>query len=65
MREAGWVLALLNIICGLLLFFAMSGMTSWVVFATRAAKVFPFIIGMLLLGNGVYFGLRLLWHERR
>lgn len=65
MRQTGLVLVLLNIICGLLLFFAMSGMTSWAIFATPAAKIFPFIIGMLLLGNGVYFGLRLLWTERR
>jgi hypothetical protein len=65
MSQTGWVLVLLNIICGLLLFFAMSGMTSWVLFATPAAKIFPFIVGMLLLGNGVYFGLRLIWAERR
>ena len=44
----------LNTVTGLILFFAMSGITNWVIFATPSAKVFPFLIGILLLGNAVY-----------
>jgi len=44
----------LNTVTGLILFFAMSGITEWVIFATPQAKVFPFLIGVLLLGNAVY-----------
>jgi len=44
----------LNTVTGLILFFAMSGITNWVIFATPQAKVFPFLVGILLLGNAVY-----------
>ncbi|MCX5998214.1 MAG: hypothetical protein NTU41_01115 [Chloroflexi bacterium] len=47
----------LNMLAGLVLFFAMSGITDWVIFATPAAKVFPFLIAILLLGNAVYLAL--------
>jgi hypothetical protein len=32
----------------------MSGITQWVIFASPQAKVFPFLIGILLLVNAVY-----------
>jgi uncharacterized membrane protein len=48
------LLAGLNTVTGLILFFAMSGITNWVIFANPQAKVFPFLIGILLLGNAVY-----------
>ena len=52
------LLSWLNIAAGLVLFFAMSNITEWVIFATPEAKIFPFILGILLLGNGVYLALR-------
>ena len=48
------LLAWLNTTAGLILFFAMSGITQWVIFASPQAKVFPFLIGILLLVNAVY-----------
>ncbi len=48
------LLAWLNTAAGLILFFAMSGITQWVIFASPQAKVFPFLIGILLLMNAVY-----------
>ncbi|MBM4444981.1 MAG: hypothetical protein FJ020_06740 [Chloroflexi bacterium] len=48
------LLAWLNTAAGLILFFAMSGITQWVIFSTPQAKVFPFLIGILLLVNAVY-----------
>jgi len=57
MSQGALVLTLLNIVCGLLIFFAMSGITSWAVFSTPSAKILPFILGILLLGNGVYLAL--------
>ena len=58
----GWM----NVASGLLLFFAMSGISSWVIFVTPEAKIFPFLIGILLLGNGIYISLRgeLPWARR-
>jgi hypothetical protein len=38
----------------MILFFGMSGITQWVIFASPQAKVFPFLIGILLLVNAVY-----------
>ena len=35
----------------------MSGISSWVIFATPQAKVFPFVLGILLLVNAVYLAL--------
>ncbi|MCX5998112.1 MAG: hypothetical protein NTU41_00560 [Chloroflexi bacterium] len=51
------LLSWLNMLAGLILFFAMSGITDWVIFATPQAKVFPFVLGLLLLGNAVYLAL--------
>lgn len=48
------LLAWLNTVAGLILFFGMSGITQWVIFASPQAKVFPFLIGILLLVNAVY-----------
>ena len=58
----GWM----NVAAGLLLFFAMSGISSWVIFVTPEAKIFPFLLGILLLGNGIYLSLRgeLPWARR-
>ena len=51
------LLSMINIVAGLILFFAMSGITGWVIFATPEAKIFPFVLGILLLGNAVYLAL--------
>jgi len=58
----GWA----NIAAGLLLFFAMSDISGWVIFATPEAKIFPFLLGVLLFGNAVYISLRgeLPWARR-
>ena len=60
-------LSWINVVGGLILFFAMSGITSWVIFSTPEAKIFPFLIGVLLLGNAVYlsFGNDVSWMRRR
>lgn len=50
----GQLLSGLNTVTGFILFFAMSGITNWVIFANPQAKIFPFLIGILLLGNAVY-----------
>ncbi len=51
------LLSWLNMLAGLILFFAMSGISNWVIFATPQAKVFPFVLGILLLVNAVYLAL--------
>jgi hypothetical protein len=38
----------------MILFFAMSNITTWVIFDSPQAKIFPFLVGILLLGNAVY-----------
>ena len=59
------LLGLINVVSGLILFFAMSGISDWVIFATPEAKIFPFLIGILLLGNAVYLALReVAWSPR-
>lgn len=60
-------LSFVNVVAGFTLFFAMSGITTWVVFTTPEAKVFPFVIGILLLINAVYliFGSEMSWSRRR
>jgi len=52
------LLSVVNVVAGLILFFAMSSISSWVIFATPEAKIFPFLLGILLLGNAVYLALR-------
>lgn len=47
----------LNVMAGLILFFAMSGISEWVIFSSPEAKVFPFIVAILLLVNAVYLAL--------
>ncbi len=62
------LLCWINVAAGLILFFAMSGISSnWVLFSTPEAKIFPFILGILLLGNGVYlaFASEASWAQRR
>ena len=51
------LLSWLNMLTGLILFFVMSGISNWVIFATPQAKVFPFVVGILLLVNAVYLAL--------
>jgi hypothetical protein len=51
------LLSWLNMLAGLILFFAMSGISNWVIFATPQAKAFPFVLGILLLVNAVYLAL--------
>jgi hypothetical protein len=57
----------MNVVGGMILFFAMSGITSWVMFSTPEARIFPFLIGVLLLANAVYlaFGSEASWVRRR
>jgi hypothetical protein len=47
----------LNVMAGLILFFAMSGISEWVIFSSPQAKLFPFIVAILLLVNAVYLAL--------
>jgi hypothetical protein len=48
------LLSWINAVSGMILFFAMSNITTWVIFDSPQAKIFPFLIGVLLLGNAVY-----------
>jgi hypothetical protein len=48
------LLSWLNVMAGLILFFAMSGISEWIIFASPQAKVFPFFIAILLLLNAAY-----------
>jgi hypothetical protein len=45
----------------------MSGITNWVMFSSPEARIFPFLIGILLLANAVYlaFGSEASWVRRR
>lgn len=59
------VLAWMNTISGLILFFSMSGISSWVVFSSPVARVVPFLVGILLLTNAAYLALVTnLWSRR-
>ena len=49
-------LSMMNAAAAFLLFFSMSGITNWVIYASGQAKVFPFILGIVLLVNAVYMG---------
>ena len=50
-------LTVMNAVAAFILFFSMSGITNWVVYVSGQAKVFPFILGIVLLVNAVYLGL--------
>ena len=50
------LLAGLNVVAAFILFFSMSGITNWVIYASPQAKIFPFVLGLLLLFNAVYLG---------
>jgi hypothetical protein len=50
------LLSWLNAATAFLLFFSMSGITRWVIYMSAEAKIFPFILGILLLVNAVYLG---------
>jgi hypothetical protein len=60
-------LSWVNVVAGFILFFAMSGITNWVMFSSPEARIFPFLIGILLLANAVYlaFGSEASWVRRR
>ncbi len=51
------LLAGLNAVAAFILFFSMSGIINWVIYASPQAKIFPFVLGMVLLVNAVYLGL--------
>jgi hypothetical protein len=51
------MLSWMNMMSGLILFFSMSGISSWIVFASPNAKIFPFVLGILLLCNAAYLAL--------
>ncbi len=51
------MLSWMNMMSGLILFFSMSGISSWVVFSSPNAKIFPFLLGILLLANAAYLAL--------
>ena len=50
-------LSMMNAAAAFLLFFSMSGITKWVIYASGEAKVFPFLLGIVLLVNAVYLGM--------
>ena len=50
-------LTMMNAVAAFILFFSMSGITNWVIYASGQAKIFPFILGIVLLVNSVYLGL--------
>ena len=50
-------LTVMNAVAAFILFFSMSGITSWAVYASGQAKIFAFILAMVLLVNAVYLGL--------
>ena len=51
------MLSWMNMMSGLILFFSMSGISSWVIFSSSNAKIFPFLLGILLLANAAYLAL--------
>jgi hypothetical protein len=62
------VMSWLNMMTGLILFFAMSGISQgWVMFSNPQAKIFPFFLAILLLVNAVYLVLAKgeYWARRR
>ena len=50
-------LSMMNAAAAFILFFSMSGITNWVIYASGQAKIFPFILGILFLGNAVFLAL--------
>ena len=50
-------LAMMNAGAAFILFFSMSGITDWVIYESGQAKIFPFILGIVLLANAVYMGM--------
>jgi hypothetical protein len=50
-------LSMMNGAAAFILFFSMSGITNWVIYSSPQAKIFPFILGIVLLVNAVYLGL--------
>ena len=51
------LLSWMNMMAGLILFFSMSGISDWVMFTTPQARIFPFLLGILFLGNAVFLAL--------
>lgn len=50
-------LSMMNGGAAFILFFSMSGITNWVMYSSPQAKIFPFILGIVLLVNAVYLGM--------
>jgi hypothetical protein len=50
-------LAMMNAVAAFILFFSMSGITEWVIYASGQAKIFPFLLGIALVVNAVYMGM--------
>ena len=50
-------LSMTNAAAAFLLFFSMSGISNWIIFSSSEAKIFPFLLGILLLGNAAYLAL--------
>jgi hypothetical protein len=48
------LLSWINAVAGLVLFYAMSGITGWDIFKDPHDKILPFILGIVLLCNAVY-----------
>ena len=51
------LLSWMNMMSGLILFFSMSGISSWIIFSSSQAKIFPFLLGILLLADAAYLAL--------
>ncbi len=47
------LLGYLNLITGLFLFFALAGITDWDWFSSHESQLIVFILGIVLVGNGV------------
>jgi uncharacterized membrane protein YfcA len=49
------LLSWINAVAGLVLFYALSDISGWKVFQSPHDKILPFILGIVLLFNAVYF----------
>ena len=49
------LLSWVNAVAGLVLFYAISDISSWKVFESPHDKILPFLLGIVLFANAVYF----------
>ena len=49
------LLSWINAVAGLVLFYALSDISGWKVFQSPHDKILPFILGIVLFLNAVYF----------